>query len=79
MSEHKTRLVSPLPLTYILYLTHPLFLNLMAKSKSTISPFSWTSNKHELTWKLVAEMGKHENFRVLFGKTDKDEVSTTTG
>ena len=61
------------------YPTPPLILMPKEKTKPPIHPIQWTQNQHELTWKLLGEMGKHENFRVIFGKTDKDEVSTMTG
>jgi hypothetical protein len=48
----------------------------MPKSTNpTIPPIPWTTNEHELTWMLLAEMGKLENYKVLFGKATKDEVS----
>ncbi|KAF8876429.1 hypothetical protein CPB84DRAFT_1795812, partial [Gymnopilus junonius] len=42
--------------------------------KPSIPPIQWAANDHNLVWLLLAEIGKLENFRVLFGKTDADDV-----
>jgi hypothetical protein len=34
----------------------------------------WTLDNNAKVWLLIAELGKLENFRVLFGKKDKKEV-----
>src|ERR1700689_3882565 len=43
-------------------------------SKTGLPSISWTANDNHLTWSLLTEMEKYENFRVLFGKVDKEEV-----
>jgi hypothetical protein len=47
-------------------------------NKPSIPSIYWAANDHELTWKLLGEMGKVENFKVLFGKAEGDEVSPAT-
>ncbi|KAF8158491.1 hypothetical protein B0H34DRAFT_656928, partial [Crassisporium funariophilum] len=42
-------------------------------NKPSIPSIYWAANDHELTWKLLGEMGKVENFKVLFGKAEVDE------
>ena len=44
-------------------------------SKSAILAIQWTANNHNLICKLLDEMGRLENFSVLFGRTDSVEVS----
>jgi hypothetical protein len=44
-------------------------------TKSSIPPISWDANQHALTWALLNELEKQENFKVLFGKKDPKEVS----
>ncbi len=41
--------------------------------KEPLPPLTWTS---DLVWKLISEMQRPENFRVLFGKTEASQVST---
>jgi len=43
-------------------------------SKTGLPAISWTANENHLTWLLLTEMEKYENYRVLFGKVDKEEV-----
>lgn len=45
-----------------------------ANSKTTVPPIQWAAKNYDLVWKLLDEMGKLENFKVLFGKTDSDDV-----
>jgi hypothetical protein len=45
-----------------------------APKSSKIPPFNWSENDATLTWKLIGELEKKENYRVLFGKKDKAEV-----
>ncbi|KAF8574084.1 hypothetical protein K439DRAFT_1373466, partial [Ramaria rubella] len=37
------------------------------------STLSWSANKNEKIWALIAELSKPENFKVMFGKKDKTE------
>ena len=34
----------------------------------------WQADGQALTWQLVTELEKDENYQVLFGKKDKNEV-----
>jgi hypothetical protein len=43
-------------------------------SKTGLPAISWTASENHLTWLLLTEMEKYENYRVLFGKVDKEEV-----
>ncbi|KAF8870796.1 hypothetical protein CPB84DRAFT_1801536 [Gymnopilus junonius] len=43
-------------------------------TKPSIPPIQWAANDHNLVWLLLAEIGKLKNFRVLFGKTDADNM-----
>lgn len=54
----------------LLILSHSF--NTMAPS--SIPPIQWAANDNELIWSLLGEIGKIENFKVLFGKTEGDEV-----
>jgi len=49
----------------------------MAKSNSkpSIAPIAWDADQQALTWALLNELEKYENFKVLFGKKDPKEVS----
>ena len=38
------------------------------------SSLPWTLDNNAKTWLLIAELGKMENYKVLFGKKDKKEV-----
>ena len=44
-------------------------------TKSFIPPISWDADQQALTWALLNELEKQENFKVLFGKRDPKEVS----
>ena len=51
----------------------------MAKStKPSIPPIGWDANQQALTWALLNELEKKENFKVLFGKKDLKEVRVPT-
>jgi len=43
-------------------------------SKPSILPIIWDANQQALTWALINKLEKHENFKVLFGKQDLEEV-----
>ena len=45
------------------------------KKVSTIPPLPWTAAKSMLVWTLLTEVEKAENFKVLFEKRTKGEVS----
>jgi hypothetical protein len=45
--------------------------------KPKIPDIPWGQDKSSLVWDLLAEIEKEENYRVLFGKKDVSEVSTT--
>jgi hypothetical protein len=40
-----------------------------------LPPIPWTADSNVLIWKLVGEVEKSENYKVLFGKRTKHEVS----
>jgi len=42
---------------------------------SNIPPLPWTAERSKLVWTLFTEVEKAENFKVLFGKWTKGEVS----
>jgi hypothetical protein len=46
----------------------------MAKTKKNVPTINWSSNDGELIWKLITELEKPKNFKVFFGKNDKNEV-----
>ena len=43
--------------------------------KSSLPPIIWDADQHALTWALLNELEKKENFKILFGKRDSKEVS----
>lgn len=43
--------------------------------KPRIPEIAWAENDNHLIWLLLAEIEKDANYRVLFGKKDKDEVT----
>jgi hypothetical protein len=43
-------------------------------TKPSIPLIPWDADQHSLTWALLTELKKHENFKVLFGKRDPKEV-----
>jgi hypothetical protein len=46
-----------------------------ARKVSNIPPLPWTAERSKLVWTLLTEVEKAENFKVLFGKRTKGEVS----
>jgi len=46
-----------------------------AHKVSNILPLPWTAKRSKLVWTLLMEVEKAENFKVLFGKWTKGEVS----
>jgi len=44
------------------------------KPHLSLPPIHWTKNDAALTWSLIGELEKPENFKVLFGKQDNSEV-----
>ena len=40
----------------------------------SLPPISWAENDAALTWSLIGELEKSENFKVLFGKQVNSEV-----
>ena len=42
--------------------------------RADLPDVDWQANDLALTWELVGQLEKHENYRVLFGKRDKNEV-----
>jgi len=46
-----------------------------ARKVSNIPPLPWTAERSKLIWTLLTEVEKGENFKVLFGKRTKGEVS----
>ena len=44
--------------------------------KSTLPSINWAADDSALVWGLIVEMEKKENVKVLFGKKEKNEVST---
>ncbi|KIM72266.1 hypothetical protein PILCRDRAFT_743132 [Piloderma croceum F 1598] len=42
--------------------------------KSTLPSISWNADDSALLWKLLSEMEKRENAKVLFGKKEKNRV-----
>lgn len=64
--------------------SHPLFDSYylsMARTpavkaeKPRIPEINWSANNSSAVWALLAEIEKHENYRVLYGKKDVAEVS----
>ncbi|KAI0732125.1 hypothetical protein C8Q72DRAFT_774919 [Fomitopsis betulina] len=45
-----------------------------SRKKSSVPDIDWKANNGALLWQLIGELEKPENFRVLFGKRDKNEV-----
>jgi hypothetical protein len=43
--------------------------------KPRIPEINWSANNSLAVWALLAEIEKHENYRVLYGKKDVAEVS----
>ena len=43
-------------------------------SKTGLPAISWTANENYLTWLLLTEMEKYEDYHIIFGKVDKEEV-----
>ena len=48
-----------------------------SRKKSSVPDIDWKANNGALLWQLIGELEKPENFRVLFGKRDKNEVYTS--
>ena len=46
--------------------------------KAKIPDIPWTEHDNRLTWLLLTEIEKPVNYKVLFGKKDKDEVSQSS-
>jgi hypothetical protein len=46
-----------------------------ARKVSNIPPLPWAAEQSKLIWALLTEVEKTENFKVLFGKRTKGEVS----
>jgi len=44
------------------------------KPRLSLPPIPWAENDAALTWSLIGELEKPENFKVLFGKRDNSEV-----
>ncbi|KAI0725004.1 hypothetical protein C8Q72DRAFT_935049 [Fomitopsis betulina] len=44
-----------------------------SRKKSSVPDIDWKANNGALLWQLIGELEKPENFRVLFGKRDKNE------
>jgi hypothetical protein len=43
--------------------------------KKKLPEIPWAEDDNRLTWSLLTEIEKPANYKVLFGKKDKDEVS----
>ena len=43
--------------------------------KNKIPDILWTEDNNRLIWSLLTEIEKPANYKVLFGKKDKDEVN----
>ncbi|KAJ7616928.1 hypothetical protein DFH06DRAFT_1012686 [Mycena polygramma] len=50
----------------------------MARKKSTLPPISWTKDKGELIWQMLAEVEKPASRLVILGKKDTSENSSGT-
>jgi hypothetical protein len=46
------------------------------RKTSALGPITWGANSSFLIHQLLCEVEKPENFKVLFGKKDKHEVSS---
>jgi hypothetical protein len=46
-----------------------------SKGSGIPTSLPWAANKAAKTWESIAELGKMENYNVLFGKQEKKEVS----
>ncbi|KIK74428.1 hypothetical protein PAXRUDRAFT_790686, partial [Paxillus rubicundulus Ve08.2h10] len=43
------------------------------KATAALPPIAWDANDHILVWRLIAEITKPQNFKVLCGKLTKHE------
>jgi hypothetical protein len=48
-----------------------------SSTRPTIPTIAWDADQQALTWALLIELEKKENFKVLFGKKDPKEVSVS--
>ena len=47
------------------------------KVKVPLPEIPWSENSHARVWNLIAEISKPVNYKVLYGKKDKNEVCIT--
>jgi len=47
------------------------------KIKVPLLEIPWSENSHARVWSLIAEISKPANYKVLYGKKDKNEVCFT--